>query len=112
MIEIINKKHKGIDFNHRQSQSVFVSINKKEIYFSAGACRKFNLKPDNYLHFVNDGEKIYFYQNKDKDGFKLIRRPTKNSFLIMDVSLVKYFIKQKQFSLPCSFELSWSCCGC
>lgn len=106
-MEIINKKHKAIDFNHRLTSAVFVAIKQKEIYFSAGAGRKFQLKEDHYIHFLNDGDRIYLYQNKDKDGFKLIKRPNKNSFLIMDTSLIKYLINMKHFNIPSSFELSW-----
>jgi hypothetical protein len=105
--EIINKKHKAIDFNHRLNQSVFVKFMPKEIYFSAQAGRKFKFKAGNYIHFINDGERIYFYQNDGKDGFKLIQRTTKDSFMVMDVSLVRYLVKQKNFTMPQSFHLSW-----
>lgn len=103
-MEIINKQHEDITTNQRVHLAAYFKVRDlKSIYFSAGAAKKFGLSGGLYVHFMNDGDRWYFYCNSESDGFQLITNSHKNSVLICDASLVNLFLKRTRTSLGCKF---------
>lgn len=106
-METINKRHDEITSNQRIDLAAYFKLeSEKAVYFSAGAANEFGLIPGLFIHFVNDGDKWFFYCNDDKDGFKLISRPGKNSTLICDASLVKLISKRTKVSIGAKFLIT------
>lgn len=75
------------------------------MFFSAGACREFGIQPGLFLHFVNDGDKWYFYCNDDKDGWALLGKEGKTSARIANASLIQLFLKRTGRAIPCKYRL-------
>lgn len=104
-MEIINKSHKKITSNTRIDLASYIRIDKKTIYFSAGAVMEFGLQKGLSVNFINDDDQWLFYCDTNEDGFKLIERLNKKALLICDASLVNLFVKRTRMSLPCKFLL-------
>ena len=103
-METINKRHDAITSNQRVDLASYFKLESdKAVYFSAGAGFEFGLIPGLYIHFMNDGDKWFFYCNDDTDGFKLIARPGKNSVLVVSASLVKLIQKRTCCSIGSKF---------
>ena len=106
-MEIINKRHEKITSNQRIDLAAYFKIESdKAVYFSAGAATEFGLSGGLYLHFVNDGDRWFFYCNSDKDGFKLISRPGKKATLICDASLVRLIKNRTKCSISTKFLIT------
>ena len=105
-MEIINRKHEEVTFKERVVLSSWISImDHKQITISSGACREFGIQPNLFIHFINDGDRWYFYCNSDKDGWPLLNVSGKNSVRIANSALIHLFLKRTGRRVPCKYHL-------
>lgn len=104
-METINKNHKAIHKNWRMSETCFFKVESTRVmYISAAACVKFGLAPGKYVAFQDEGDNWFLYET-GADGFKLIKKPMKQSVAINCKSLVKLFLDRTLTSIGTKFPI-------
>lgn len=105
-MELINKKHDEIVVSKRLAMLSYISFHSlTEVQFSSRAVDALGLRVGSYIHFLNDADDWYFYNNKDEDGFKLCNTGRYN-VAVCNKALVQLFMKRTKCSYPVKFPLS------
>lgn len=95
-MQLINKAHPLIAPGADQAKSrasAFVRVSGKEVYFSALACRQYELVWGEYIEFITIENRWHFVKSlDDKLGFKLNKK-TKTSLRIVNTTLAKMILR-------------------
>lgn len=96
-MEIINARHPEFCTEEINKEHIYVMIsNTHYLYFSGGACVKFDLHEGNYIYFIRDKERLWLYTTMEPLGFRLFiggNRPTKQGVFTLKLvnrNLVQY----------------------
>jgi hypothetical protein len=98
-MEIINKKSLAIKNNTgRSMQRYWIVVYNGHIYFTVAIVRDCSLKVGEFMHFMNEGKKWYFYTNDDKDGFAITPVVTKGGININNSALCRLIRRTMGYS--------------
>lgn len=104
-MRLLNKLSLQILNVNRHRGQVFIKISKKEIYFSMGAVRAFNLVRGKYIHFMEEDKIWFFFQNDDASGFTLTSK-SNYGLRVSNKVLIETFIREAKIkSLPVILQL-------
>lgn len=98
-MEIINKKSIAIKNNTGRSlQRYWIVVYNGNIYFTVAIVRDCGLKVGEYMHFLNEDKKWYFFTNDDKDGFVITPVKTKGGVNVNNSALCRLIRRSMGYS--------------
>ena len=98
-MEVINRKSIAIkNGSLRSKQRHYVAVTDATIYFTASVVRELGLSHNEFVHFMNEGDKWQFFVNDDEDGFRLTPRRNKGGLEITNSALCKLIQKSTGYT--------------
>ena len=98
-MNVINRKSKAIAKNtNRNRNNTFITLDSIRIHITVATILMCDLKPGEYLHFLNDDDQWSFFSNDDPDGFKLTTSIGNSNFHITNTGLVNMIRKSTGFN--------------